>query len=201
MPILRMYRTVLNTRPLMFQETRTIARLRLDGQGREEILKQVMNDNLFQLSSRRRRRSFFYEIWRRLNLADQFLLSVIARGQADEIKQSIFFLLLQVDKLLAEFMREVWLDKYQREDFQLIAFDFSRFFKTKAEQSEQVRTWSESTIKHLKSAYQQVMYQAGFITSKRLPSELVAPLLSPALDQYFREHEHKQLTVLMRGGI
>ncbi|AXF55599.1 DUF1819 family protein [Salicibibacter kimchii] len=201
MPELNMYRTVLNTRPLLFEETRIVAQEMLAEKTKEETLEEIIDENLFQQRSEKRIISFYHEIWKRLENADAYYLTTIANGDRNQAKIVLFILILKQDRLFFEFMNEVWLDKFQRGDFQLTAFDIRSFFAQKTEQSEQVARWTEPTLKRLQTAYTSILYQVGFTIKKGLPTELVAPLLTPQLDEFVKMHENNHIATIVRGGI
>nr|WP_246407569.1 DUF1819 family protein [Geomicrobium halophilum] len=196
-----MYRTVLNTRPLLFEETRIVAVEMLAKKAEDEMLEKIIDENLFQQRSEKRIISFFHEIWKRLEQADTYYLTTIATGDRHQAKIVLFILILKQDRLFFEFMNEVWLDKFQRGDFQLTAFDIRSFFAQKAEQSDQVGRWTEPTLKRLQTAYTAILYQVGFTIKKGLPTELVAPLLTPQLDEFIKRHENSRIATIVRGGI
>ena len=159
------YNGSLTREQFMFQEMRISARLRLEGLIDKDIIAKVYESNLFQYPTEREIKSKCRACLKRLDcIADMpFILDVLANGTIGEAKQAALVALMCQSLLMQDFMVTVIGDKYRRLDMTLTRRDMNLFFERLAEQSEDVASWSEQTIKKLKVVIRACLRETEYI--------------------------------------
>ena len=159
------YSGALTREQFMFQEMRITARLKLEGLIDQDIIVKVYEDNLFQYPTEREIKSKCRACLKRLDcIADMpYVLDVLANGTIGEAKQAALVALMCQSLLMQDFMVTVIGDKYRRLDMTLTRRDMNLFFERLAEQSEDVASWSEQTIKKLKVVIRACLRETEYI--------------------------------------
>lgn len=144
-------------------ETVTVAELMHQGATLDDIRKQVLEKDLFQLRSQASRQQALQTILKRLHQVPQVYIELIATGNTDIRRYTILFLILREHRLLRELIAEVLLDKIKAFDYVVTAADLRIFFEAKREQNERVAAWSDSTYKKVVSNTIKVLVSAGLL--------------------------------------
>lgn len=176
----------------MFQEMRTVARLRQEGNADAEILQSVYENNLFQYPTEREAKSKCRACLKRLNaIADMpNVIEILAFGALNEAKQAAMIALMSQSLLMQDFMITVIGDKYRRLDMSLTRRDMNGFFERIAEQHAEVAGWSEQTIKKIKTVIRACLRELEYIhgTDDTLYPVLLSEELICALTQSGRKN-------------
>lgn len=176
-------------------ETVTVAELMHQGATADDIRRQVLVEDLFQLRSQVSRERALQTILKRLHQVPETYVHLIATGNIDIRRYTILFLILREHRLLRELVAEMLLDKIKAFDYVVTAADLRTFFEGKREQSATVAAWSNSTYKKVISSTVQVLVNAGLLqpTSQRgnyeirsipVPSVLRQQLLNDGFGHY-----------------
>lgn len=153
----------------LFHETRIVARLMSDENlSDEEILKQVVQDNLFQFPTERMTGNITRVCLKRLhNLNDESLIRVIAHRPMEVAKQACLYAMMKQYRLVWDFMITVVGAKYRNLDYSYGRVDLNEFFARLQEQDEEVSSWTEGTIQKIKQVLNKVLIENGYIDSPR----------------------------------
>ena len=159
------YSGSLTREQFMFQEMRMVARLKLEELDDQSILKRVYEENLFQYPTEREIKSKCRACLKRLScLTDiPYAIDALANGSIGEAKQAALVALMCQSLLMQDFMITVIGDKYRRLDMTLTKRDMNLFFERIAEQNETVVSWSEQTIKKLKTVIRACLRETEYI--------------------------------------
>ena len=159
------YSGSLTREQFMFQEMRTVARLKLEELDDQSILKRVYEENLFQYPTEREIKSKCRACLKRLScLTDiPYAIDALANGSIGEAKQAALVALMCQSLLMQDFMITVIGDKYRRLDMTLTKRDMNLFFERIAEQNEIVGAWSDQTIKKLKVVIRACLRETEYI--------------------------------------
>lgn len=193
------YLTTLSTRPFLYNETKEVAELIVQGIDMEEIKEMVLQENIFQLASNHRAVSFFNEILKRLNELDEYLMTQFIESDTSTSKAILLYALLKKDQLFYEWMREVVWDKLIISDWHLTVKETVTFFETKAEQNEVVKGWGENTKKRLASAYHKTLVDAEFARFSDDGLQLQALIVHTDVRQYLKENKEKNTVEILLG--
>ena len=186
------YSGALTREQFMFQEMRITARLKLEGLIDQDIIAKVYEDNLFQYPTEREIKSKCRACLKRLDCINDmpFILDVLANGTIGEAKQAALVALMCQSLLMQDFMVTVIGDKYRRLDMTLTRRDMNLFFERLAEQSEDVASWSEQTIKKLKVVIRACLRETEYIqgTEETLYPVLLGDEFAAALKEAGYRH-------------
>lgn len=176
------YKTITREQ-FLFHEMRTTARLMQAGKTDEEIMKEIFDNNLFQFPTERMVKNIASVCLRRLHaLASSEAVEIIADGSASSAKQACFYAIMLYYHLIWDFMSTVIAEKYRTKDFHYSRRDLNSFFTRLQEQSDEVASWSDETIKKCKSVLTRMLIETEYLDSSK--SEQLNPIL---IDQELKE--------------
>lgn len=177
--------TATNTgRPFSIIEMIIGAKLRNEGYTSTEIKEKSMTENIFQARSEHYKNKVATTVNKRLDTLDKYILNKLATGDMETAKQITIYSIMKSDKFFFEFMNEVYRDKIILREFKIKDSDINVFVQRKQEQVEQIASWTESTIKKLKSQYISMLQEANFINRT---SEYIG-IIQPILDSGLQAH-------------
>lgn len=195
------YLTTLNTRPFLYRETKLIAELIDQGMSDEDIKEKVVEDNIFQLTSKDRRISFLSEIRKRLHNLDDFLLEKFLISDSSTSKAILLYAVLKKDTLFYEWMREVVWDRWLTLDDEVAKLDTTSFIENKVEQNETVAKWKILTRERLVNAYHQALVDAEYANYSETKIILQRPIISSQVEQYLRSEKEKHIVEVLLGEV
>jgi hypothetical protein len=165
--------------PFLFAEMRKTAQLLCEGNTQDDIIKVSMKSNIYQLEKEKRRRDLPLRMLKRLGTLDMPLLQILANGRDDDAKLIAFLALIKSDRLLFEFMREVYADKFQTGQMEISDKDFFYFIERKTQNSDTVAGWTSNNLVRIRNTYKNILCEAGL--AKRDGKSLL--LKKPICDQ------------------
>ena len=152
----------------LFYEMRTSARLMNEGLTDEEILKRIVEENLFQYPTEKTIKQTAGACIRRLHaMNDPDLVDAIATQDLDTSKQVCLYAMMKQYRLIWDFMITVIGAKYRQQDYSFSRRDVNVFFLQLQEQDDLVASWSESTIKRIQMVLMKILVENEFIESNR----------------------------------
>lgn len=171
----------------LFYETRIVAKLMSDENlSDSEIVSRVAEDNLFQFPTEREIKRISNACIKRLHcLNDQTLIGVIAHSPAEVAKQACLYAMMKQYKLVWDYMVTVIGEKYREQDFSYGRMDLNVFFMRLQEQDDEVTSWSESTVKKLKSVLNRILIENEYIDGPRA-TKLNPVLISSEVENAIR---------------
>lgn len=167
---------------LWYIETKETAKL-LKNHSFSEIKQMVVEENLYQQKSVDRALGEFSCIKKRLECLPEELLEKIVEADIQTSKIITFIACMLTDRLLFEFMYEVYRNKVHFGETDISDADFNIFIHNKKEQSEKVAGFSDASIKKIKQVFTKYMMETGLLTGK--PSERM--IAHPYIDQDVKE--------------
>lgn len=170
------YSTELTGHPLLFTETRMTAKMRRSGLSDDEIMAEIWEHNLYQCNGRKKLRKRARTILKRLDTLSTTLLEVVAEGPLDLARLTVLYAIAKSNRLVAEFMIEVYLPNARMTEGRIERSDAKEFFRKLAEQNDSVASWSESTIERLRQAVVKLLADVGLIESTRNP-RIIRPIV------------------------
>lgn len=193
----KVYSTSLTGAGFRYFEFKLLVKLIEDGLTDDEIRDKVFEENLFQQKASSTTRSFPYILKRARALDDQ-LRQYVLNEPSQVIKQINFYAIMKTDLLFYEFMEEVIKDKLQNNDLIYEKKDINIFFNEKADHNEKLANWSESTLKRLKSSYNRLLLEVGYLT-KLSSTDLVPVQLDDLLRDYLVKIGDAKYVEVMEG--
>lgn len=170
-------------------ETKTTAEYMLDGLSKSKILELSLNENIYQVDSERRAKDIANVTYRRLKDFPEKLLEFFVNADVNSSKIIVLISILKNDKLLFEFMYEIFRERIILGNYTLKKSDFEIFFKNKSQQSEIIENWAEKTIKKLSSRYRIFLSEAGLLEKDDKDYKIILPFLDFRLRELLVEND------------
>ncbi|MGO5050907.1 DUF1819 family protein [Lachnospiraceae bacterium LCP25S3_G4] len=184
---------------LWFVETRATAKLLCEGKTKQEIKVFVVSENLYQQKQERRAINQFRCIMTRLNALPDELIKELNQSDLATAKLIILVGAMATDRLLFEFVYEVYRNNIKMGENKLEDRDFNVFFQEKAAQSQKIAGWSESAIKKLKQTYSKYLFEAGLIEGVKENRNIVKVYVDDRLRNSLVQNNMEQYLFAMTG--
>lgn len=181
------YRSSIKATSFLFIETKKAARLILKGFSTFEIKNMAIEENIFQMKSRARKKEVASITLRRLKCLDKFLLNRLVNEDIETSKQIVIYAIMKTDRLFFEFMSEVYKDKNILKERYIVDSDLNVYFQRKREQNDRVAVWKEYTFYKLKQVFIRILYESGFIKNRKDEKEINIPIIDYELAQHLKE--------------
>ena len=182
------YIASLTREPFLFYEMRTTAKLMCNGLNDDEIVKQIVQQNLFQYPTERSISRMARACIKRLHgLEEEMLVSGIASQPTDVAKQICLYAMMKQSRLVWEFMLTVIGEKYRLKDSSFGKIDLNTFFMRLQEQNDTVASWSDTTITKLKQIIARVLVETEYLDNRG--ADYLNPVwLHPVLENAIRSN-------------
>lgn len=155
------YSSAIKEWPLLFSETRKTALLLCEGKSELDIIELSKIDNIFQLTKEIRRTKLPQKILVRLKSLNENQIKLLVEGNESTAKLVCFLSVIKTDRLLFDFMRDVYAEKLHVGQAEILDKDFIVFFEQKIIESPKIASWQISNLKHIKNAYKRILIEAG----------------------------------------
>jgi len=161
------YSSVLTGASFMLYEFKQVIMLKEQGHSDQEIRQKVVTDNLFQYEKISSLKRGLPSILRRVNTLDETLRKLVIEESFEFGKFINLYAIMKTDRLFFEFMNEVIHEKLQANDYSFEKKDLNTYFTVKAEQDENIASWTEATVQKLKQVYVKILLETGLIKDKK----------------------------------
>ena len=193
----KVYSTSLTGAGFRLYEFKVTVSLIEEGLTDDEIRRKVFEEDLFQQKASSTTRSFPY-ILKRARALDDPLRKYVLEESNQLAKQINFYAIMKTDLLFHEFMDEVIKNKLQNNDLIYERKDINIFFNEKLDENEKLANWSESTLKRLKSSYNRLLLEMGYLI-KLSSSDLIPVQMDDLLRDYLIKIGGKEYVEAMEG--
>lgn len=182
------YVASLTREPFLFYEMRSTAKLMAAGLSEEAIVKEIVEQNLFQYPTEKSITRMAKACIKRLHaLGDESLIAMIASQPTDVAKQICLYAMMKQSRLIWEFMLTVIGEKYRLRDMSFGKIDLNTFFMRLQEQNDTVASWSDTTVTKLKQIIARVLVETEYLDS--IKADHLNPVwLHPALENAIRSN-------------
>ena len=171
------YSAKLTAEPFLYNETKIIGRYLLEGE--DELLLKKLNAerNLIKhkkIGSVKRVNS---PIFRRLKIMDSEMLKEFVCSDIETSKYVLLYAIMKTDKLVKDFIFEVYKDKlFMRKDY-IEKFDIDNWYEEKCILSETLKYKSDATTAKLKQVIMKILQDSGLVIKEKDRFKIVRPLL------------------------
>ena len=180
------YNGSLTREQFLFFEIRVVASLIAEGLSRDEILKMIQEDNLFQFPTERMISSIAGTCFKRIDaLESETLVYQLANAPADVAKQINLYAMMRYNKVVWDFMTTVIAEKYRTQEFEFSKKDLNIFFFRLQEQNDSVASWSDSTINKIKQVLTKSLVECGYLDTTK-STQLNNITIEPELEDEIR---------------
>ena len=162
------YKGAITRESFLFNESRIVARLLLDGLTKEEVVKKIVGNNLFQYPTEKMVPSISKALVKRLSIpGDTQVLRMIAEGFHTTAKQAALYCFMLDNRLVYEFMVDVIGQKFVSLDFSFSRSDINLFLDQIAIEDDKVAQWSKLTKDKIRSVFVQTLTSVGYLDNPR----------------------------------
>ena len=150
----------------LYYENRIAAKLILKGMTYEEILKECMDENLFQYPSLVSYTKIVSACYKRLMFAnDMRIVEIVAESNTSTSKLALLYCMMLQNLLVRDFMIDVIGEKFRSGVLAFDKTDVNHFFMDLSMRVETVSTCSDKTIQKIKSVLIKCLAETGYLTT------------------------------------
>lgn len=171
------YSAKLTGEPFMYNETKIIAEYLLNGEDPNELKRRNVEENLIKhkkIGSVKRVNS---PIFRRLSVLNEELMDDFVYSDIENSKFILLYAIMKTDKLVRDFIIEVYKDKLLMRNEYIEKFDIDNWYEEKCILSQTLRERSESTSAKLKQVIMKILQDSGLVIKEKDRYKIVRPLL------------------------
>ena len=193
------YSSGLISESFWFIEFKKIIKLRNEGKSWDDIRDLCLNNNLLGISKEYRAKRIYGYLKNRVDVLDKGLVNIFINADLTTQKVINIIAIAKKNKLFFEFLFELYREKVLLGAIALTDSDISIFFKNKQEQDEDIRRWTDVTLKRLSSSYMNFLTDAGFLTVIYKQKRITPPILDISLENYLKDNDENQMLKAIRG--
>jgi len=151
----------------LFFELKEVLKLKKEKLDDKSIREKVKSENLFQYTSSASIARVLPPVIKRANILDDKLIDMVLEEDSQTGKLINLYAMMKSNRLFFEFMNEVVKEKYKYGQLYIEKKDINQFFDIKIEQSEEIASWSESSIQKMKQVTIKSLYECGMVANIR----------------------------------
>ena len=193
------YSAGLMSQSFWFIEFKKIVKHINDGKSIDEIRALCLEDNLLGISKAYRAKRIYGYIINRVRTLDATLIKLFCDSDLSTQKLINLITILRTDRLFFEFVYEVYREKVILGIPYMEDSDLGVFFKNKEAQSDDVATWKDTTVKHLKSNYLNYLADANLLSEFAKKYSITPPIVDVALERYLQAREETAILKAITG--
>ncbi len=157
------YTSSITSDPFLYEETKIVAELRLQGYTDKEIRKKVIEDNIWNYKSIRQAKRLIPVVLRRMIFLDADLSNVLVNGNEQDSRMVALYLVMKNNLLFYEFVKGVYATRIHSSDNVITKCDIVNFFEAKKKESLVVANWKPYVIAKLGQVYIKILYKSGLV--------------------------------------
>ena len=186
------YSAKLTAEPFLYTETKMIAEDILNGEDVNELRKRNIEENLIHYKKQKSIQRVNSPIFRRLAVLDEELLREFIYSDIDTSKYILLYAIMKTDKLVRDFIIEVYKDKLLMRKEYIEKIDIDNWYDDKCTISKTLRERSESTTNKLKQVIMKIMQDSGLVKKEREKNNYRFKVIRPLLkDKFINELESR----------
>ena len=184
------YSAKLTAEPFLYNETKIIAEYILNGEDINKLKKRNIEENLIHYKKQKSIQRVNSPIFRRLAVLDEELLREFIYSDIDTSKFILLYAIMKTDKLVRDFIIEVYKDKLLMRKEYIEKIDIDNWYDDKCTISQTLRERSESTTNKLKQVIMKIMQDSGLVKKEREKNNYRFKVIRPLLkDKFINELE------------
>ncbi|ADL05338.1 DUF1819 family protein [Lacrimispora saccharolytica] len=193
------YSSGLVSESFWFIEFRKIIKLKHEGKTWDEIKDLCLTDNLLGISKEYRAKRNYGYLKNRIDALDTGLIQVFIHADLNTQKIINLIAIAKKNRLFFEFLYEVYREKVQMGAPELTESDINIFYKNKQGQDDDVSTWTDVTLRRLRSTYMNFLTDAGLLTVSGKEKKITPPILDITLENYLKDNGDNQMIKAITG--
>lgn len=191
------YSAGLVSKLLWFNELKRTAQLLQEIEDKEEAREVIIRDNVYQINNIERATRIYNYCLKRLKDIDDELIDILINGDTTDSKIIAVILTMKCEKLLFDFVYEVYREKIMLGDYEITDKDTRAFFDYKVTQSDEIARWSESSFAKLSQTMLKMLAEGGLIVQDVRKRTVERPLMSSRLENYLKNNMNVYYKAIM----
>lgn len=181
------YNGGLTREQFLLYEIRIVSQLVLQGYVKEETVKKIAEENLFQFPTERMISRIANVCFKRIEaLQSEDLVYHLANDPVDVAKQINLYAMMKYNLLVWDFMTTVIGEKYRTQELDFSRKDLNVFFFRLQEQNDTVASWSDGTVNKIKQVLTKCLIECEYLDSNK-SEHLNTISICPELEDAIRE--------------
>ena len=171
------YSAKLTAEPFLYNETKIIAKYLLNGEEPAKLKKRNVEENLICHKKTGSVKRVNSPIFRRLEVLNEEMLSDFVYSDIENSKYILLYSIMKTDKLVRDFVLEVYKDKlFMRKEY-IERFDIDNWYEEKCILSQTLKQRTESTSAKLKQVIMKILQDSGLVVKEKERFKIIRPLL------------------------
>lgn len=183
----KIYSSSIKKTPFKYSISKKIAKLMIDGKGRQEVFDECYVRNYIEVESIDRRKEISNVIYSRLINIDEFLLKQFYEGDVETSKFILVYAIAKSDMLFFDFMFEIYREALVGNKDYISIDDFDNFFAAKKETDLIVASWGHYTMMQLAKGYRNILVDSGMGERDKRNIKAIKLMIHPAVQDYIRQ--------------
>ena len=166
------YSAKLTGEPFLYNETKIIAEFLLNGENSRELKKRNIEENLIHHKKSGSVKRVNAPIFRRLSVLNNDLLNDFVYSDIENSKYILLYAIMKTDKLVRDFIIEVYKDKLLMRKEYIEKFDIDNWYEEKCILSETLKYRSDATAAKLKQVIMKILQDSGLVLKEKYIRQL-----------------------------
>ncbi len=184
------YSTKLTAEPFLYNETKIIGEYLLSGENVQELKRKNIEENLIKHKKQGSVKRTNAPIFRRLEAMNNDILENFVYSDVETSKYLLVYAIMKTDKLVRDFIIEVYKDKIIMRNEYIEKYDINRWYEMKKESSVSLKNKSDITNNKAKQVIMKILQDSGMVvkeTNNRF--RIIKPLLNDKFIHLLEENK------------
>lgn len=184
------YSTKLTAEPFLYNETKIIGEYLLSGENVQELKRKNIEENLIKHKKQGSVKRTNAPIFRRLEAMNNDILENFVYSDVETSKYLLVYAVMKTDKLVRDFIIEVYKDKIIMRNEYIEKYDIDRWYEMKKESSFSLKNKSDITNSKAKQVIMKILQDSGMVvkeTNNRF--RIIKPLLNDKFIHLLEENK------------
>lgn len=194
------YSIGLTGEPFLYYETKIIAKMIYEGNNPDDLRQRNIKENLMQHKAVGSLSRVNSPVFRRLAVLDKNLLEEFVNSDIDTSKFILLYAIMKTDRLVNEFISEVYKEKLLLKKEYIEKYEFDTFYEDKMLYSEKLKNASESSRYKIRQVMFKILVDSGLLKKENDKFKVVRPLLKQRFIDILEARGDKEYISALKGG-
>lgn len=173
------YSTKLTAEPFLYNETKIIGEYLLSGENVQKLKRKNIEENLIKHKKQGSVKRTNAPIFRRLGIMNNEILENFVYSDVETSKYLLVYAIMKTDKLVRDFIIEVYKDKIIMRNEYIEKYDIDRWYEIKKESSISLKNKSDITNNKAKQVIMKILQDSGMVVKESNNRfRIIKPLLN-----------------------
>lgn len=194
------YSIGLTGEPFLYYETKIIAKMIYEGENPDDLRQRNIKENLMHHKAVGSLSRVNSPVFRRLAVLDKNLLEEFVNSDIDTSKFILLYAIMKTDRLVNEFISEVYKEKLLLKKEYIEKYEFDTFYEEKMLYSEKLKNASESSRYKIRQVMFKILVDSGLLKKENDKFKVVRPLLKQRFIDVLEARGDKEYISALKGG-